>query len=450
MARHFTRIITTPASARSVRDWARPFISLLSDFGSRDPSGGIMRGVVLGIAPEALIVDISHDVDKYQVADGALLLWCALPYMPIGSHVAVVDPGVGTARYGVALETARGDYLVGPDNGLLIPAAARLGGVVRGHLLENPAYRLPVVSSSFHGRDLFAPAAAHLAMGVPLEALGSPISPRDLVTLDWPEPIIGDGSITTSVIYVDTFGNLKFGALGLDLDEALRTPAYGTRLQLMVKRGQATQPTSVTWTATFGDVAVGEPLLYADSYGRLCLGVNQGSVAERLDIQEGDELEIWLPSVKAVDTWRPSSSEEPGGGDDEVPGATAAAVPLPDDDAAPEVWPVGEGEVADQPVASPAEGPLPGVEPRAADPTLPVDDVSPEDLTADVPAADEDAAADEPAADGPNRDDPSAAEPPADAVSEAEDASSAERIARRRAERRRRAASRRRGALGEG
>lgn len=279
------------------RDWNRPLISLLTDFGSRDPSAGIMRGVVLGIAPEALIVDISHDVDDYAVADGALLLWCALPYMPIGSHVAVVDPGVGTERRGVALETARGDYLIGPDNGLLIPAATRLGGIVRAHLLENAAYRLPVVSSSFHGRDLFAPAAAHLALGVPLEVLGPPLDPMGLVALDWPEPWIGDGELATSAIYVDTFGNVKLSALAPELEEALVSARSAGRLELFA--GHPDIPTTpsreISWATTFGDVPVGEPLILADSYGRLTLAVNQGSAAEVLNVAAG--AEVWIRAV---------------------------------------------------------------------------------------------------------------------------------------------------------
>ena len=108
-----------------VRPGARPLVSLLTDFGSRDPSAGIMRAVVLGICPDAAIVDLSHDVEKYRVRDAALLLWSAAPYLPVGAHVGVVDPGVGTERRAVAMETARGDYLVGPDNGLLLPAASR-------------------------------------------------------------------------------------------------------------------------------------------------------------------------------------------------------------------------------------------------------------------------------------------------------------------------------------
>ncbi|MGZ6313848.1 MAG: SAM hydrolase/SAM-dependent halogenase family protein, partial [Candidatus Limnocylindrales bacterium] len=197
---------------------ARPFISFLSDFGSRDPSAAIVHGVIRGICPAAEVIDISHEVRKYRVRDGALLLWCALPYLPVGVHLAVIDPGVGTARRGVALRTARGDLLVGPDNGLLLPAAEeRLGGLVAAHELAAPAYRLPIVSSSFHGRDVFGPAAAHLAAGVALEALGPPVVPADLVRLHWPAAETSPGRLRAELLYVDTFGNVKLGALAGDL-----------------------------------------------------------------------------------------------------------------------------------------------------------------------------------------------------------------------------------------
>lgn len=339
------------------REWTRPLISLLSDFGSRDPSAGIMRGVVLGIAPDALIVDISHEVDRYAVADGALLLWSALPYMPIGSHVAVVDPGVGTERRGVALETARGDYLIGPDNGLLIPGATRLGGIVRAHLLENAAYRLPLVSSSFHGRDLFAPAAAHLALGVPLEALGRWLDPMELVTLDWPEPWIGDGELATSVVYVDTFGNVKLGALAVELEEALVSSGPEPRLEVFA--GHPDVPTTpsreIDWASTFGAVAVGEPLLMADSYGRLCLAVNQGSAAEVLRLETGAEL--WI-RVTGLPRAQLSPSEAPTvsfGARDPEP--IAAPAPAPASTQGPPVMPVPS--VTAPPVA---QGPTPAAD----------------------------------------------------------------------------------------
>jgi len=300
MARSFTRVITTPAAARSPREWNRPFVSILSDWGERDPSPAICRGVILGIAPEALVVDISHEVDKYNIRHGALLLWCAVPFLPIGAHIAVVDPGVGTPRRAVALETSRGDYLVGPDNGLLLPGAERLGGITRAHLIENPAYRLPLVSSTFHGRDIFSPAAAHLAAGVPLEQIGSPIDPNSLVTLDWPTPTVRFGELELNVIYIDTFGNAKLGGLTGDLVEALGSLSRGEELLVEVGSGRKPRSHQLKWATTFGDAAPGEPLLYEDSYGRLCIAVNQGNAAKQLDLVDNEVLAISRPRLPAI------------------------------------------------------------------------------------------------------------------------------------------------------
>jgi S-adenosylmethionine hydrolase len=300
MARHYTRVITTPAAARIPRDWNRPVVSLLTDWGVRDPSPAICRGVVLGIAPDALIVDISHEVEKYNVRHGALLLWCALPFLPIGAHVAVVDPGVGTERRAVALETERGDYLIGPDNGVLIPGADRLGGITRCHLIENPQYRLPVLSSTFHGRDLFAPAAAHLAAGVPLEHIGSEIDPDELRSIDWPQVGVSEGTLRTAVIYRDTFGNAKLAGLTADLAEAVGPLAPGDALVLELG-GNGRRSEQVTWASTFGDVAAGERLLYEDSYGRLCIAENQGSATESLELSDGLSVTIYRPALQAAE-----------------------------------------------------------------------------------------------------------------------------------------------------
>ena len=269
-----------------------PLISLLTDFGARDPSAAILRGVILGIVPDARIVDISHEVHKYAIRDGALLLWCALPWLPVGFHVAVVDPGVGTARLPVAIATGRGDVLVGPDNGLLIAAAARLGGIAAVRVLEAEAYRLPVVSTSFHGRDIFAPAAAHLARGVPIADLGRALDPADLVPSPIAEPVIGRGELDSSVVYVDTFGNVKLAGLRADLEAALGPLRPGDPLRLLTGPDGAVRPIDTTWQATFGDVAVGETLVYEDSYGRICLAASQADAAAIHAIVEDERVTI--------------------------------------------------------------------------------------------------------------------------------------------------------------
>jgi S-adenosylmethionine hydrolase len=301
MARTYRETVTTPAAAsRGLGSRERPFISLLSDFGLRDPSAGIMRAVVAGICPNAVVVDLAHEVDKFAIRDGALLLWSAVPYMPIGAHVAVVDPGVGTERKGIAVQAARGDYLVGPDNGLLMPAAARLGGITRAHLLENPRYSLPEISSSFHGRDVFAPAAAHLALGVPIEELGRAVDPRRLLALEWPRPAILPGRLRSQAIYVDTFGNVKLSALMADLEAAFPELRFGEPLELGIGNGAGGPTTQVSWARTFGEVAQGAPLLTSDSYGRVSFAVHQGSAAAAFGIGVDTPLEISRPSRATV------------------------------------------------------------------------------------------------------------------------------------------------------
>jgi hypothetical protein len=261
-----------------------PLISFLTDFGT-ESAPATCRGVIWGIAEDARILDLSHTVRRFAVRDGAFLLSRMVGYLPVGVHLAVVDPGVGTARRPIALRVARGDLLVGPDNGLLSPAARVLGGVIAAHDVTATELFLPHVSSTFHGRDIFAPVAAHLANGVPLERVGPPIEPTELVDLRLPEPVIRDGVLETSVLFIDSFGNARLAGVPEDLARAAGGELDAGRSFRVTGGSIAPDGILVPWRTTFGDVATGEPLLYEDAdYGGLGIAVNQASAADRFGL----------------------------------------------------------------------------------------------------------------------------------------------------------------------
>lgn len=274
----------------------RPVVTLLTDFGPDGPAA-ICRGVILTIARDAQIVDIGHNVRKYAIRDGAFLLWCAVPYFPQAVHVAVVDPGVGTDRLPIALKTSRGDILVGPDNGLLMPAARRLGGIEAAHQLENREYMLPVTTSTFHGRDIFAPVGAHLALGVPIDSLGEPIDPDHLVDLRFPEPTVGSGQLDTAVLYIDSFGNARLGGQPADLEAAIGALYPGRAVALEIDDGEGGVIREATsWEVTFGGVPLGASLLYQDSFGLVSLADNQGNIAQRLGLDSNRPVRLKVAS----------------------------------------------------------------------------------------------------------------------------------------------------------
>jgi len=267
---------------------ARPLVTLTTDFGLVDPSVGICKGVILGIAPDAQIVDISHGITRHAVLEGAVLLQAALPYFPVGVHIAVVDPGVGTERRPLAILTARGDFLVGPDNGLLIPAAEALGGVARCCELAGERYRLTPVSRTFHGRDVFAPAAGHLAAGVAMQELGPELDPESLVRLDVPVARIVPGALEAPVVSLDSFGSAQLLAGRADLEKALGPLTPGTRIAVeFATAAKGPRRFDATWRQTYGEAAKGELIVLADSYGRLAVAVNQGSAADRCGLEPG-------------------------------------------------------------------------------------------------------------------------------------------------------------------
>lgn len=264
------------------------FITFLTDFGLTDDFVGTCHGVIKTIAPEAQIIDITHGIQPRQVLQGALVLANTIAYMPVGVHLAVVDPGVGTPRRPLALRDAAGRLYVGPDNGLLVPAAERCGGIVQAHELASPAYALASVSRTFHGRDLFAPAAAHLALGVALEQLGPPVDADALVRLDLPEPQLGDERIEAIVLDVDRFGNVALNLTRDHLEQAGVRP--GTRVEL---EHDGERFYAVT-ARTFGDAGRGDIVLYEDSYRNIAVAINRGNAAETLGVHPGAPVTIHL------------------------------------------------------------------------------------------------------------------------------------------------------------
>lgn len=242
-------------------------ITLCSDFGLQDGYVAAMKGVILSILPDATLVDISHEIEPQAIAQGAFVLESTCRFFPAGTvHLAVVDPGVGTARRPIAVRTARCTYIA-PDNGLLA-LVLREEPALQAVTLSNPAYRRPDVSHTFHGRDIFAPAAAHLAAGVPLAAFGEDAGA--LVPLPLPEPQVrADGAIEGHILHIDRFGNLVS-----DIPATL----LAGRLDFYVRVNGLTVH---GLSATYADVPVGAALALIGSHGRLEIAVRNGSARER-------------------------------------------------------------------------------------------------------------------------------------------------------------------------
>jgi S-adenosyl-L-methionine hydrolase (adenosine-forming) len=258
-------------------------LTLLTDYGLEAGFVGALHAVALNIAPGACVIDLDHSVPAGNVRLGAIRLERFARFLPVGAHVGVVDPGVGGARRPIAI--AAGDhYLVGPDNGLLIWAAERLGGVDRAVSLDNPKYQLQERSRTFDGRDVFVPVAAHLVSGVRLGKVGSLIAADHLVRLERPAALAEpDGSLLVEILQVDGFGNVQFAADAEDVGKlGLRK---GDRVVIAHPRGVA--GVSARYGATFGDVLPGETVVLLDSDGQLALSVNGGRAVAVFDAQPG-------------------------------------------------------------------------------------------------------------------------------------------------------------------
>jgi S-adenosylmethionine hydrolase len=260
-------------------------VTFLTDFGLQDDFVGTCHGVIARIAPDVRVIDLTHGIEPQAVLQGAIVLRNTVPYLPVGVHLAVVDPGVGGTRRSVAVRTRDGRMFVGPDNGLLLLAAGA-AGIEAAHELVDPRFRLPDVSHTFHARDIFAPAAAHLAVGVDISELGPPLDPGDLVRIDVPEPVVGRTQISTTVLAVDRFGNVAtnarrehVAALGL---------AAGDRVEIRL----ALDRYYAVLADTFADAGPGELILYEDSYRLMTLAISSGDAAGLTGVAAGGEIRI--------------------------------------------------------------------------------------------------------------------------------------------------------------
>jgi hypothetical protein len=254
-----------------------PIITLLTDFGYQDGYVGVMKGVMAGICPTAQFIDLTHDIDPQNVAAARFIWLTAAPYFPQGTvHLGVVDPGVGTARRGIALQTPQA-YWVGPDNGLFCGVVEQAGAIAAVSLTNSQYWRTPEPSATFHGRDIFAPVAAHLAAGVPLGDLGEAIALESLVTLDIPRPTVTARGAIGHIQHIDHFGNL-----------ITTIPAEGVQLSWHLQVG----PLKIPLGQTYGAVERGQLLALVGSHGWVEIAVNGGNAWERLRLAVGDEVQL--------------------------------------------------------------------------------------------------------------------------------------------------------------
>jgi S-adenosylmethionine hydrolase len=265
-----------------------PVISFITDYGLRDGFVGVCHGVIARGCPDARVIDLTHEIPAQDVHSAALVLASSIEYLPDGAvHLAVVDPGVGTARRAIAVVGRSGARFVGPDNGLLEPAVAASGGAAEVVDIGRSTFALSGVSATFHGRDVFAPVAAALAAGRGLSEVGSELEPASLVVLERTHATREGRALVAHVQYVDQFGNLQ-----LDADPGDIAWVTGTGPVAVVSAAWDRPPLGVSHGGTFADVATGELVLYEDGHRSPAIAVNRGSAAERLGLGVGDQLRI--------------------------------------------------------------------------------------------------------------------------------------------------------------
>ncbi|MDX2342569.1 MAG: SAM-dependent chlorinase/fluorinase [Acidimicrobiia bacterium] len=261
-------------------------ISFLSDFGRDDEFVGVVHGVIGRIAPEVRVIDIGHEFAQGDIRAGSLALMRSIQYMPQGVALAVIDPGVGTKRRAIAARTEWG-VLIGPDNGLLAPAVAIVGGADKIVSIENPEIQIPAPGSTFDGRDLFGPAAAVIASGqATLEELGPEVDPDSVMPMMLPLVEHGEQSVTGEVLWVDHFGNAQLNVS----PEDLKLVGIGPGTSIVLKINAAEFP--IEWVEAYGDVVNGEGLLHVDSYGQIAVAVRDGSAVNSYPLDTGSTVTL--------------------------------------------------------------------------------------------------------------------------------------------------------------
>lgn len=260
------------------------FVTFLSDYGLEDEFVGVCRGVIKRYAPDVEILDVAHGIPPQDIAAGATVLAQAVPYMPPAVHLAVVDPGVGTARRAVVIGTAAGPPLIGPDNGLLCLAADALGGATQAFAITNRDLWLPSPSRTFHGRDIFAPVAARLSLGMPPEEVGPPVAVRDLVRLVVPPAQIDDDHIHARIVQTDHFGNLQLNVHRQEIEGI--GVLLGDRIEIRV----GGRSYDAVYGQAFSEAPVGKLVVLEDSYRWMTLAVNQANAEQALEARRGDPV----------------------------------------------------------------------------------------------------------------------------------------------------------------
>ncbi len=259
----------------------RETLTFLSDYGLEDEFVGVCQGVILRIAPHVKIIHIHHNILRQSISHGAIVLEQSIRFMPESVHLAVVDPSVGSERRAIAIESGWGEIFVGPDNGLLTPAAEQCGGVKRAFEIVERSFLLTPISRTFQGRDVFSPAAAHIANGVDPSDLGPAIPVDDLVCLRIPDAWVHDDHLHAEVLQVDRFGNLQLNVNRNHLESVNLTNGSALEVRMEGHRIQ------VPLANTFADVEDGQFVLIEDSYRHLSLAVNKGDAAARLRARAG-------------------------------------------------------------------------------------------------------------------------------------------------------------------